>query len=345
MNWQVELEERHRREARTEATDGTDVARQRASGKLPRHERLHATGNAGSCHQIGKLAVAAQHDKAVLKTVGPDSLTWKYFGDSRLVFVIGQAFVLQLAYPMIDSAVETQSTYKEDPWGRTVRSFKYLWPVVYSRPARAIEAGKFLRERHRGIKGIDKYGKTYDAFDPEAYTWVHITAYDAMVRLAELIDGKPLSEAQLEQLYEEWKTVGLLLDCRQQDMPATKEAYWSYFEHVIKEKLAYTDSVRYWLHQDFINHLKRPSRLIPNWIWKAVLKRTGWAFDVILRVSLPVVFREKFGIQVTQNEIRMYRGLVKIANALWPFLPLRLQYVPYAYEGVRDARQNQPAFQ
>jgi uncharacterized protein (DUF2236 family) len=114
---------------------------------------------------------------------------------------------------------------------------------------------------------------------------------------------------------------------------------------VIKEKLAYTDSVRYWLHQDFINHLKRPSRLIPHWIWKVVLKRTGWAFDVILRVSLPVVFREKFGIQVTQNEIRMYRGLVKIANALWPFLPLRLQYVPYAYKVVRDARQNQPAFQ
>jgi hypothetical protein len=66
---------------------------------------------------------------------------------------------------------------------------------------------------------------------------------------------------------------------------------------------------------------------------------------VILRVSLPVGFREKFGIQVTQNEIRIYRGLVKIANALWPFLPLRLQYVPYAHEGIKDARQNPQAFQ
>lgn len=345
MNWQVEIEARRRRAARPEVIGGTDeVAHQRASGKLTMRERLDAMENGSSFHQIGKLTGAAQHDQAVLKTVGPDSLTWKYFGDARCVFVIGQAFVLQLAHPMIDAAMETQSTYREDPWGRTERSFKYLWPVVYSRPERAIEAGKFLRKWHRGIKGVDKYGKKYDAFDPEAYTWVHITAYDAMVRLAELIDGKPLSEEQLEQLYEEWKAVGLLLGCRQQDMPATRAAYGSYFEYMIKEKLAYTDSVRYWLHKDFITHLKRPSRLMPNWIWQAVLKLATWVFDVILRASLPVVFREKFGIQVTPHEIRIYRGLVKIANALWPRLPLRLQYVPYAHEGVRDARQNRQAF-
>lgn len=283
--------------------------------------------------------------EVVLKTVGPDSLTWRYFGDSRLLFVIGQAFVLQLAHPIINSAVETQSTYKEAPWGRTQRSFKYLWPVVYSRPEHAIAAGQFLRNWHRGIRGVDKDGKKYDAFDPEAYTWVHITAYDAMVRLAGLIDGKPLSEEQLGQLYEEWKTVGLLLGCRGQDMPVTKEAYWSYFEQMIKEKLEYTDSVQYWLHKDVINRLERPWRSVPNWIWKAALRPAGWVFDVILRVSLPVGFREKFGIQVTQKEIRMYRGLVKIANALWPFLPLRLRYVPYAHEGVKDAQQNPQAFQ
>jgi uncharacterized protein (DUF2236 family) len=281
---------------------------------------------------------------AALQTVGPASLTWKYFGDARLVFVIGQAFVLQLAHPMIDAAVETQSTYKEDPWGRTARSFKYLWPVVYSRPEQAIAAGTFLRKWHRGIKGMDQYGKPYDAFDPEAYTWVHITAYDAMVRLAELIDGKPLHEGQLAQLYEEWKTIGRLLGCRAQDMPATKEAYWAYFEHMIKDKLVYTASVQYWLQKAFIHHLTRPSRLLPNWFWKTILKPAGWLSDVVLRVSLPATFREKFDIQVTQHEIRLYRGLLKIANTLWPFLPLRLQYVPYAYEGVKDARQNPQAF-
>lgn len=269
---------------------------------------------------------------------------WKYFGDSRFVFVVGQAFVLQIAHPMIDSAVESQSTYKEDPWGRTARSFKYLWPVVYSRPEPAIEAGKFLREWHRDINGVDKYGKKYYAFDPEAYAWVHITAYDAMVCLAELINGKPLNEAELEQLYEEWKAVGLLLGCREQDMPATKEEYWPYFDNMIRQKLEYTDSVKYWLHNSFINNLKKPSRLIPSWIWNTVLKPAGRGFDLILRVSLPVAFREKFDIQVTQNEVRIYKGLAKIANAVWPLLPLRLQYVPHAYEGVKDARKNPRAF-
>ena len=269
---------------------------------------------------------------------------WKYFGDSRFVFVVGQAFVMQVAHPMIDSAVETESTYKEDPWGRVERSFKYLWPVVYSRPEKAIESGVFLREWHRDIKGTDKNGKKYFAFDPEAYAWVHITAYEAMVRMAKLVNGKDLPEAELNQLYEEWLAVGLLLGCREQDMPATKEDYWVYYNNAIKTKLEYTDSVDYWMSKQFFNNLQNPSPHIPNFAWSFIKKPTGMVFDIILRASLPEEFRKRFDVKLNLVEKQLYKVFVKAFNVAWPVLPLRFQYVPNAFEGVKDSRENPAAF-
>ena len=279
-----------------------------------------------------------------LDVLKPDSLIWQFFGDSRFMFIVGQSFILQIALPIIDSAIETQSTYKEDPWGRTQRSFKYLWPIVYSRPHKARHAGEFLRTWHKDIKGIDKNGKHYNAFDPEAYTWVHITAFDAMVRLAKLIRGKDLTTQEQQQLFQEWRNMGLLLGCKLDDMPANVDAYWHYFEHMINTRLAYTDSVHYWMDKQFIQNLIKPSRFIPDSLWALLKKPAGNIFDIILRASLPSLFRQRFDIPLSHKEQRQFTRWLKLANMLWPLLPVRLQYVPYAVEGVKDARKNPAAF-
>jgi uncharacterized protein (DUF2236 family) len=274
-----------------------------------------------------------------LATLGPESLTWKYFGDSRIAFVIGQAFVLQIAHPIIDAAVETQSSYKQDPWGRAQRSFKYLWPVVYSCPEEARQAGAFLRSWHNKIKGISAKGVAYDAVDPGAYTWVHATAYDAMVRLAEWIDGKPLADDKLDQLYEEWKTLGRLLGCAEEEMPSSRSAFQDYYAHMLQHRLEYTDSVDYWVGKTFIQHLTPPMRWIPETIWRVSMKPLSGVFDIILRVSLPKSFKNRFGISTSPAEERLYRSLIKIANAIWPVLPLRLQYVPHAWQGISESKK------
>ena len=282
--------------------------------------------------------------ETTLQTVGPDSLTWKYFGDSRILFVIGQAFVLQISHPIIDAAIETQSTYKQDPWGRTRRSFKYLWPVVYSRPAEAVETGQFLRHWHSKIKGVSEQGVAYDAFDPEAYAWVHITAYDAMVRLAALIQKKPLTDTELDQLYDEWKVVGRLLGCEKESLPPDRRAYWDHYRFMIEKRLEYTDSADYWISRRFIQHLQPPFRWIPAWLWRTLMSPVSRIFDGILRVSLPDAYKQRFNISTTRGEECMFRFLVNTANLIWPILPLRLKYVPHAWQGVKDARQHPNAY-
>ena len=290
------------------------------------------------------MTKSGKQSDEILKTVGPNSLMWKLFGDSRCVFVIAQSFVLQISHPVIDSAVETQSSYKEDPWGRAERSFKYLWPVVYSPADKAREAGRFLRQWHKNIKGVDKYGKAYDAFGVEAYAWVHLTAYDAMVRLAHWINNRPLDESELNQLFSEWRDIGLLLGCDESSLPQSKESYWLIFNQMIDERLEYTDSVNYWLSKDFIRYLHKPSKLIPEVLWCLCKPKAAALLDLIIRASLPERFRQKFNISLTKQEKKRFYRLIKLFNFIWPLLPLRFQYVPYAYDSVKASRKSPDLF-
>ena len=67
-----------------------------------------------------------------LQPLGPDSLTWQDFGSWRFHLMLPQAFVLQVAHPIIDAGVGEHSVYKTDPWGRAKRSTELLWPIVYA---------------------------------------------------------------------------------------------------------------------------------------------------------------------------------------------------------------------
>ena len=78
------------------------------------------------------------HDAALppTTTVGPDSLTWRYIGDVRfLLFGLSQAFIVQVAHPVVSQGVEEFSTFRTDPYGRFMRSIALLWPATYNTPS------------------------------------------------------------------------------------------------------------------------------------------------------------------------------------------------------------------
>src|SRR5690606_6693972 len=124
--------------------------------------------------------------------------------------MLPQAFTLQVAHPMVDTAVGVDKKYKHDPYGRAKNSTRLLWPVVYSRPEQAVQMGMNLRELHRKIKGVDSKGNKYHALDPEAYSWVHVTGFDTTVRAHDYF-GKPLNEALRAEAFREWQMMGRLL--------------------------------------------------------------------------------------------------------------------------------------
>lgn len=291
---------------------------------------------------------AVPENKDVLKDeirpLGPDSLMWKDFGSQIFQLILPQAFVLQSAHPVIDAAVAKDKKYKNDPWGRARNSTALLWPIVYARPEKAIQMGKQLREMHRDIKGVDKNGKKYHALDPEAYSWVHITGFDASVRMHALL-GNPLTPEQRKQAFDEWKQMGGLLGIADKYIPQTEEEYWKYFNAMIEERLVQGEVVDDLLDPwHFAQWPKPPKSRMPNFLWKMLAVPSGLLFHKIIVATLPENFRTRFNVRYSALDKLFFRAFVLLVRALYPLVPESKRYIPLARRAIEDARRNPEAY-
>ncbi len=156
--------------------------------------------------------------------LGPGSILWQTTGDNCGMLLAARALVLQTAYPAVGAGVGEHSVYKTDPYGRLERTLQSVMAQVYG-GARAAQEGRRLREMHRDIKGVDSKGRRYSALNPEAYVWVHATTFEVTLVFLERF-ATPLRADQVEQLFDEWRRVGLLLGIKDHHLPRTVEEFW-----------------------------------------------------------------------------------------------------------------------
>ena len=271
--------------------------------------------------------------------LGPDSLMWKYFGDSRVLMLLPSTTTLQVAHPGIGAGVEQHSAYKEDPWGRAERSLALLWPVLYNTAEGVRDFGTRLREMHRSIKGTDFNGKPYHALNPELYTWVHITTYYGMLYLARF-NGDKLSEADKEQLFQEWLQFGRQMGIRDKDMPATRAAYWAYLDDTIRHRLQENPATEYVGHRGYYtNQPKPPGMKVSDGRWKIYQYVVGSMTWHLKKVFFPKADRERFGIRWNWWDKTLFQLISLTFRAVWPLLPEKSRWVPQAWSAIQDARQ------
>src|SRR5271165_7194283 len=98
---------------------------------------------------------------------GPGSITWRYAADARTLLAAGYALVLQVAHPTVGAGVAEHSAYREDPWGRLLRTLDFTTSVIYTDPVSAAAVARGIRLRHRRIKGVRPDGRRYHALDPD----------------------------------------------------------------------------------------------------------------------------------------------------------------------------------
>lgn len=289
-------------------------------------------------------AVESRRGLGPLQPLGPDSLMWKDFGAYHYQLMLPQAFVLQTAHPVIDAAVGKEKKYKHNPWGRAKDSIALLWPVVYSRPDKAIAMGHRLRELHREIKGVDANGKRYHALDPEAYSWVHITGFDVIVRLHEYF-AEPLSAAQRAQAFQEWKQVGSLLGILEQHIPQSEAEYWDYFNKIIDERLEIGEVVRDLLSlSHYINYPKPPKSNLKDWQWRLLAYPIAWFHRCLTIETLPTRFKEKFSLKNNILDRLAFRCFSWGMRKFYPRLPEQKRYISLAYAAIEDARLHPEAY-
>jgi uncharacterized protein (DUF2236 family) len=133
--------------------------------------------------------------------LGPDSLTWRYFGDWRGMLQGPWAGSMQNMHPQLGAAVEDHSTFFRERWPRLLRSLYPIGGVVFDGD-RAPMTGAEVRDYHVDIKGTDSHGRRYHALNPDVFYWAHSTFFVGTIHVAERFCGG-LTEAQKRQLFDE----------------------------------------------------------------------------------------------------------------------------------------------
>ncbi len=193
---------------------------------------------------------------------------------------------------------------------------------------------------HRNIKGIDFEGNAYHALNPEPFTWVHITTYYGLLELAEFI-GDKLSEAQKQQLFDEWLQMGRQMGIRDQDMPKDIPSYWTYVEDMIANRLIVNPSTEYVMHKEYYTlREKPPGSTISDPVWKVLQRIQGEIIWICKKGFFPASFRKKFNVSWTAADQRKFKLISLFMRGLWPILPESTRWVGPAYKAILDARKH-----
>ncbi|MFI0452663.1 oxygenase MpaB family protein [Actinomadura sp. 6N118] len=266
--------------------------------------------------------------------LGPDSLTWRYFGDTRMLLVGPRAAVLQNMLPALGQGVLDHSVFFSETFARLKRSAGPILNTVYG-GSRSAEIGQQVRDYHRDIKGTMPDGSRYHALDPETYFWAHATFLDTMVYGIERFI-RPLSEAEKRRIYEESKTWFRMYGVSDRGMPEDWEAFQAYWKRMLEEVVVPHKTARYGVGY-VIKGLPAPPK-VPARLWRAVSPPFNSVARFITVGGLHPRMRELLDLPWNTADERRYQRFaagVRRLNRAWPLLPEATRYLPQARAAFR----------
>lgn len=272
--------------------------------------------------------------------LGPDSLTWKLFGDWRGLLQGPWAGSMQNMHPQLGAAVKDHSIFFTE---RIPRLFRSLYPIggVVFDGDRAPVTGAEVRDYHIPIKGVDEKGRRYSALNPEVFYWAHATFFMGTILTAEHF-GDGLTDADKRRLFDEHITWYRMYGMSMRPVPETWEEFQAYWDRMCREVLEDTWAAREVL--DLSTMPKPPTaQWIPDVVWSTFLAATG-PFAEWVTVGLydePV--RELMGYTWSPIDERLHWLFGRGVNLAFKFLPRRRRMHPRARAGWDRAEGRLPA--
>lgn len=271
----------------------------------------------------GMATILPSPDEAARLATGPESISWRWASDSRLLTGAGTALLLQVAHPTVAAGVREHSNFEQEPWQRLLRTLDYVYLLVYGGPDVARRIGAQLRATHKTIKGTAPDGRRYHALEPEAYAWVHATLAETIVGAHERF-GRPAPRATVERFWSEWRGLGRLLGVRERDMPESWAEFDGYMERMIAERLVDNDVVHTVL-RTLTSPKAPPLPVLGGRAWPVVAFPASQGMRLSTVGLLRPSARRKLGLSWSPGQERALRTLGAIGRSLTPVMPAALR--------------------
>lgn len=280
--------------------------------------------------------------------LGPDSLLWRWAGDSRIAFLGGAIGLLQLMHPAIGAGVLEHSNFFDDPGDRVFRSLPRILGAVYDGPHASV-TGSEVREAHRTIRGTDIAGRRYHALEPSTFWWAHATFQYMTEQVADRFDRHQLTPRERERLYAEGVEWYRRYGVSDRVVPFDRAAFQAEWDRVCVEVLEMNEAVRHVLGLLDARRLPRWDERAPIPRWLRPIADTPVARELLARPSrlvaiggLPRIVRERFDIPWNRRDQIELAAIERSVARTWRFLPATSRWQPRALEGWRRATGSVP---
>jgi uncharacterized protein (DUF2236 family) len=256
---------------------------------------------------------------------GPSSVTWHLHADPAMWLAGVRALYLQALHPIAVRGVVQNSDFREDPWGRLMRTAGFVGVTTYGPRVDAEAAAARVRRVHRALRLFDPdTGSTHRVDEPDLLMWIHcaeIASYLDVVRRA----GFPVSDAQADRYVDEQRRAAALVGLPEDGVPGSVgelRAYFGGMRPVLRATPEALDIV------DFLLWPPVPAWLMPSrYLWTRVSDVAystlpGWARELYGRPGLP-----------DRVATRRLRALRRMAFAIPDSLRWRIPH-PYLPEAI-----------
>lgn len=269
--------------------------------------------------------------------LGPDSLTWKYFGDLRTGLLGVWIGAIQNMYPELGAGVEDHSILLREPLQRVARSVYPIMGVVYDGD-RAADTGAQIRGYHETIKGVDHDGRRYHALNPETFYWAHATFFMLIIKTAEYFCGG-LTEAEKRQLFDEHVQWYQMYGMSMRPVPETWEDFQTYWEHKCSEELEINRATL----DIFTIRIPKPwFVLMPTPVWDQMFKPWLAGQRWVAAGVFDAAVRERAGMRWTPGDEVVLRLLGKAVELAFLAIPEEIRLHPRALAAYRRAAGQLP---
>ena len=265
--------------------------------------------------------------------LGPESLVWRYFGDSRMYLIGPRPAVLQNMLAELGQGVLDHSVFFDDTAARVKRSIPPIMMTVYG--SSDDNPGQQVRDFHRNIKGEMPDGRRYHALDPETYFWAHATFVEQVLYFADTF-VKRLTDAEKEQIYLESKTWYRRYGVSDRAMPADYAGFQRYWDHMIDEIVVAHPTAKYGVGY-VTKGFPRPKGVSPL-AWRLVSPVFNPVAAFLTTGGMPPRTRDLLGLPWNPRKEKAYQAFAALwrtrtVNWAWDRLPMRLRYNTFAQKG------------